>query len=95
MGATVEQEIVSAINLVVDAYKELKKIDPKHELLRFITRITLEKVFFAKNEALAREFDERFPPINPNSGFEHRIYSYMRYERALLEAIKNAKGSKR
>ncbi len=89
-----EKEVVSAINLLVDAYEELKIIDPKHELLRFITKIKPEKVIFTKDEALAKEFDKRFPPINPNSGLRHEIYSFIRYERAITETTKNAKGSK-
>lgn len=86
MGATIEEEMVSAMNLLVDAYEDLKKISPQHELLRFVKEITIDKVKFTDEEALSNEFLERFPSVNPNSDYEHRIYSFIAYERALREA---------
>ena len=94
MGATMQEEMVSALNLLVDAYEKLKTVSPDHELLRFIAEIKPDKIVFVKDKALIKEFDEKFPPINPNSKFRHEIYSFIRYERAITEAIKTAKGSK-
>jgi len=87
MGATMQEEMEAAVDLVAKTYEELKKINPDHELLRFVARITADSVKMTDDEKLAEEFEKRFPPINPNSGFRHPIYYYTRYEQALREAI--------
>jgi len=87
MGATMQEEMASAVDLVAKSYEELKKLTPNHELLRFVARITEDSVKMTTDKKLAEEFEKRFPPINPNSGFRHPIYYYTRYDQALREAI--------
>lgn len=86
MGATMQEEMVSAMNLLVDAYEELKKLSPEHELLRFVKEISPSAVKFTEDEELSKEFSERFPPKNRNSGFEHPIYGFIYYTKAMEEA---------
>ena len=93
MGSTMQEEMVSAVNMVADAYEKLKEIDPEHELLKFIEKVRPDKVVFTKDENIGKEFDERFPPNNPNSEAVHTIYSLIKYERATTEAVNNTKGN--
>ena len=87
MGATMEDEMVSAVNLLVDAHEKLKEVSPEHKLLRFVKEVTPASVKFTDDEGLSKEFEERFPPINPNSGYKHRIYSFVAYEEAMREVV--------
>jgi len=86
MGATMQEEMVSATNSLVDAYEELKDVFPNNELLRFVKEITRERVKFTDDKTLSEEFLERFPSVNRNSGYKHRIYSLIYYAEALREA---------
>jgi hypothetical protein len=88
MGDTMEGEMVSAINLIVDAYENLKKNKPTHELLRFVKKITPESLKWTDDKSLSKEFFERFPTTNGDSEFRHRIYSFMKYCDALVKANK-------
>jgi len=87
MGATMQEEMAAAVDLVAKAYEDLQRVNPKHELLRFVAKITEDRVKMTNDEKLAEEFERRFPAVNPNSGFRHPIYCYTRYEQALREAI--------
>jgi hypothetical protein len=88
MGATMQEEMAAAVDLVAKAYKELKGLNPNHELLKFVARITEGSVKMTNDEKLAKEFEKRFPAVNPNnSSFCHPIYCFVRYEQALREAI--------
>jgi S-adenosylmethionine:diacylglycerol 3-amino-3-carboxypropyl transferase len=82
-----QEEMAAAVDLVANAYEDLKKINPNHELLRFVAEITEDRVKMTNDEKLAEEFEKRFPAVNPNSGFRHPIYYFTRYERVLREAI--------
>lgn len=79
-------EMVSAMNFLVRTYEELQGISPEHELLRFIEEITSAGIKFTDDETLSKEFLERFPSVNPSTGFEHKIYSLLLYEKVMREA---------
>jgi len=81
---TMEDEMVSAANLVVKKYEELEKREPQNELLKFF-EIRPTKIVYVPN--YREEFDTRFPPVNPNSGFRHVLYSLTNYHNALCRAL--------
>ncbi len=86
MGDTMEGEMISTINLIVEAHKNLKEKKPTHELLKFVKKITSESLKWTDDESLGKEFFKRFPTTNGDSDFRHRIYSFMKYYDALVKA---------
>ena len=87
MGATMEEEAISAINLIVDAYEKLQTVNPKHELLKFVKKITPESLKWTDDKALGKEFFERFPATNKGSDYHNKIYGFMKYYDALVKAF--------
>lgn len=79
---TFEKEVVSA------AYDKLKTLSPDHELLKYVS--------FENNHVNIRpeysdEFNKRFPPVNPKSGFKHRLYGIVEYYNAIARCLECAK----
>jgi hypothetical protein len=79
-----EDELVAAANLVAEKYEELKKKDPQNELLKFIEIMPTEIKYVPQH---AEEFHSRFPPVNPNSGYKHPLYTLTNYYNALCRAL--------
>ena len=82
-----EEEAISAINLIVDAYGELRAVNPEHELLKFVKEITPERLKWTDDKVLGKEFFKRFPPTNEGSDYQNKIYSFMKYHDALVKAF--------
>jgi len=78
--AIVEDEMASAMILLVEAHRNLKETFPNHKLLEFVEEIYPTYIKFTK------EFFKRFSPVNQDSGHRQRIDGVISYTKALREA---------
>lgn len=81
-------DMVALIDMIARNYQKLEKLNPGHELLRFIQRVTQVSVKWTDREELSDEFFKRFPNDNENpEGKPSKVYSFIRYNYALSKAI--------
>lgn len=89
---TIQDEWEAATELLVNAYKNLKKLDSEHELLRFVENNETDQMILLKDQNLRKEFEERFPSTNPNNEeIKGTIYALIKYHRAIGDAINDTK----